>query len=86
MSVQTWEAYELTGDFQGKQHSCPFSFVLARSMLDSSRERVLSNYVQELQMVQTPAHIPALDPLASVSLTPLVPRPYLAGGIYKFQV
>jgi hypothetical protein len=24
MSVQTWEAYELTGDFRGKPHSCPF--------------------------------------------------------------
>jgi len=44
MSVQTWEAYELTGDFQGKPHSCPFGEV--NDWI--SRERVLNSYVPEL--------------------------------------
>jgi hypothetical protein len=49
MSVQTWEAYELTGDFQGKQHSFPFFIRPGEGQwLDSSRERVLSNDVPEL--------------------------------------
>jgi hypothetical protein len=40
MSVQTWEAYELTGDFQGKRHS----FHRSRSMA----KRVLSHHALEL--------------------------------------